>query len=577
MLLSWAAILAIGIYVYHPPKPLPESAPFDQFSAARADKILEMLVGDSIPHPAGSPQNEIVRNRIVSLLESFGYEVEIQSGTGEVVFQAKDRSPDQDFVVLHNIIARRAGTRSGKAIMLVSHYDSSPRGPGACDDGVGTAAILEIARMLALAPDPEHDVVFLITDGEEFGMLGARLFVDQNPIAKDIGIAINLEARGSAGPSCMFETSQMSRLLVPVFARSTRKKFASSLFYEIYKNLPNDTDFSVLRKHGILGYNFAFIGDVKNYHTPADNFENADRGSLQHHGENALGLVRELQSWDEFDRLFSADDRTSDDMREQTPVNEAVYFDVMGQWIVWWPSHWSRWLSYAAIIGFALSAWRFSRTNSDDENESKNAIGRLIAHLAFYLSAIVSVLVVGYLIQFAVRQDPRLSNPWPLQPVPILLGYWLAGFATVGALALTFSKWLHPRSMWNAFCVIWLILAVTSSVLATGASHLFIAPLIFTSAFAAIACWTGPRGLIATIVVTAIALGFLWLPMERLFYDAVGFKMPLVMMARIAMVSTTLLTLLSITNSRIRFAFAISMSVLAVGSFVAAIFLNGIG
>ena len=167
-----------------------------------------------------------------------------------------------------------------------------------------------------------------------------------------------------------------------------------------------------------------------------------------------------------------------------------------------------------------------------------------------------------------------MSNPWPRQPVPILLGYWFAGFAIVGALALAFSKWLNPNSAWYALCVIWLLLALVCSVMATGASHLFIAPMIAATGFSLISCWSGQRGLVATIVFTAFVVGVIWLPMERLFYDAVGFKMALIMLLRISMLSAVLLGPLALSSNRIKFSFAITTSVLAVASFVAAVFLN---
>ena len=316
-LIGWAVIVGLSFISYRPVQPLPDSIAADQFSAARADKFLKELVGDSIPHPAGSPQNVVVRNRIVSLLQSFGYSVEIQSGTGNVPAKLKDRSPDKDEVDLHNIIAvRRADPKktrpASKPIMLVSHYDSVPFGPGASDDGVATAAVLEIARMFSTEPAPDRDIVFLITDGEEFGLLGAKLFVDEHPLARKIGLAINLEARGTTGPSCMFETSRLSRQLIPIFARANQKKFASSLFIEIYKRMPRDTDFSVFKRAGILGYNFAFIGDVKNYHTTADNYENVDQGSLQHHGDNAIGLLRELLVAPETDLLMESETESAE-------------------------------------------------------------------------------------------------------------------------------------------------------------------------------------------------------------------------------------------------------------------------
>ena len=573
VLFVWVLIVGLSVLAYRPPEPRPASIPPNQFSAIRAESILQALVGDAIPHPAGSPQNKVVRGRIVSLLQSFGYEVEIQSRDSPVAEWARDRSANKERVELHNIIAKRTGTKPGKAVMLVSHYDSVAAGPGASDDGVGTAALLEVARMIALEPDPKHDIVFLITDGEELGMLGAKLFANEHKLAKQIGIAINLEARGTIGPSCMFETSRMSRMLIPVFAGSNTKQFASSLFYEVYKKMPNDTDFSVFKKNGILGFNFAFMGNVRNYHTAADNFENADRGSLQHHGDNAIGLIRELQQWEEWDELVASNERTAA-LDSESTANEAVYFDVFGKWIVWWPGNWSIWLSFVAFSMFAVSSWQFQRAGRAAEAPTDNYAVGLALHFVFLLLTFVSVFAVGYLIQLGVRQDPRLSNPWPLQPVPVLLGFWFAGVAIVCAMSLTFSKWLIPLAVWNATCMVWLLLASASSVMVTGASHLFVAPIFVATGLSLLGCGTGRRGLIAAMVLTPIAVGFIWLPMERLFYDAVGFKMPLVMLFRISMLSALLLGPLALAGNRVRFAFAILMSILSVGSFVIAILFN---
>ena len=46
-----------------------------------------------------------------------------------------------------NVIAIKPGSEGKNAVMLTAHYDSGWTGPGAADDGAGTAAVLEIARM----------------------------------------------------------------------------------------------------------------------------------------------------------------------------------------------------------------------------------------------------------------------------------------------------------------------------------------------------------------------------------------------------------------------------------------------
>ena len=56
------------------------------------------------------------------------------------------------------------GTAQGRHVLAVAHYDSSPVGPGAADDGIGVAALLETAaqlRRMRLA----RPVTFLINEG----------------------------------------------------------------------------------------------------------------------------------------------------------------------------------------------------------------------------------------------------------------------------------------------------------------------------------------------------------------------------------------------------------------------------
>ena len=183
---------------------------------------------------------------------------------------------------------------TGKAIIMLAHYDSVPAGPGASDDGAGVGAMLEIARALKAGPAPRHPVIFLLDEGEEAGLLGAVAFVEQSPWAHEVGAAVNLEARGTSGPSLMFETGSHSLWLMPLFARAVPRPLANSLYYAVYRRLPNDTDFSVFRKHGFDGFNFAFIGGVTRYHTPLDNLRHLDPRSLESQGEHALGLVRAL-------------------------------------------------------------------------------------------------------------------------------------------------------------------------------------------------------------------------------------------------------------------------------------------
>ena len=174
--------------------------------------------------------------------------------------------------------------------MLLTHYDSNPHSSlGASDAGSGVVTILEGVRaFLAKNKQPKNDIIILISDAEELGLLGAKAFVDAHNWAKDVGLILNFEARGSGGPSYMLmETNgKNSKLLSEFLKAKPNFPAANSLMYSIYKMLPNDTDLTVFREDAdINGFNFAFIGDHFDYHTAQDSYERLDRETLLHQAD----------------------------------------------------------------------------------------------------------------------------------------------------------------------------------------------------------------------------------------------------------------------------------------------------
>ncbi|TMB03934.1 MAG: M20/M25/M40 family metallo-hydrolase [Deltaproteobacteria bacterium] len=232
---------------YRPPPARPADAPAQEFSASRAREVLRGLVGDGEPHPTGSPAGARVRQRVVAELERLGYQPRTQEAfaCGAVGICAR----------VTNVIARLDGQRAGKGVLLSVHYDSVPAGPGASDDGAGVSAALEIARALKAGPPPERPVLLLVNEGEEDDLLGAEAFVAGDPAAKEVGAVVNLEARGTTGASLMFETSDRSGWIVDLFAKSVPRPASNSIYYTIYKMLPNDTDLTVYKRSGLAGLN----------------------------------------------------------------------------------------------------------------------------------------------------------------------------------------------------------------------------------------------------------------------------------------------------------------------------------
>ncbi len=234
-------------------------------------------------HYVGSEAHKNVQNYIVNEFTKLGLQPEIQTQTAINKKWIAGTTTE-------NILVRIKGTTPGKALLLLTHYDSNPHSSlGASDAGSGVVTILEgIRAFLAKDQLPKNDIIILISDAEELGLLGAQAFVDNHPWAKDVGLVLNFEARGSGGPSYMLmETNgKNSKLLTEFLNAKPNYPVANSLMYSIYKKLPNDTDLTVFRQDAnINGFNFAFIDDHFDYHTAQDSYERLDRETLLHQAD----------------------------------------------------------------------------------------------------------------------------------------------------------------------------------------------------------------------------------------------------------------------------------------------------
>lgn len=269
-------------------------------------KLFEHVVNMTAqPHPIGTPANKEVRDYIVAQFESMGLKTEIQKAT--VIDQYWRARAGANSMVAHveNIIARLPGSGTGdnqdaSDLVLMAHYDSRENALGAGDDISGTASILEVARIMSQGPKPVHDVVFLITDGEEIGLMGAQGFFGQHAAAKQVGLVLNFEARGSSGAPSMFETSNNNAWLIEHIKTAIPDLIGDSLTYEVYRRMPNDTDLSISKTEDIRGLNFAFAKSLVDYHAMTDSSENLDKKSLGVMANYALDATRyfaNLEQW----------------------------------------------------------------------------------------------------------------------------------------------------------------------------------------------------------------------------------------------------------------------------------------
>jgi hypothetical protein len=445
-----AAIFVISLLAMRPPAAKPASAPATEFSAGRALDVLKRLVGSGVPHPVGSAADDEVRARILSELTSLGYEPQVQTA-----FACDEYA---DCATVNNVVVRVPGAEAGPAVLLAAHYDSVAAGPGAFDDGAGTAVVLEVARALKSLPAQRRTIILLIDEGEEAGLLGAHAFVDQHPWAKEVRAAVNVDARGTSGSSLMFETGAANAWAVHLYKKSVKRPATSSIFYTAYKQIPNDTDFTVFRAAGYEGLNFAVIGSVIRYHTPLDNFENATASSLQHQGDNALESVLAMANAD----------------IASPPAGEAVFFDVFERWTVSWSARWTVPLGlFAAVLMLFQIGWMIwiKRLSASEY---------LWGMLEWLVILVVTGLVAFILVRLIHRVGATPVN-WIAHPIPLLAAIWSLPVAVVVTHSMLFSRRAAFWGSWAGVWTWWAVLGVVVAWLANGVSYVLIAPTLIAA------------------------------------------------------------------------------------------------
>jgi len=331
-----AAIWLLSVHGPSRPAALGLDAPASEFSAARAGAALDRVLGPEVPHPAGSAQNAVLRERLIGELQAMGLSPRTETRASCWSNPRWDNIPCG--TVTNVITGVTPG--AGKQVLLMAHYDSVAAGPGGCDDGCGVATLLEAIRALkARGANGNHPIVAVFTDGEEPGLLGAAAYFREPLNRAKAGVVINVDDRGNRGTSYLFQTSPGDGRLVDLYARVTPHVATSSLYGEIFKHLPNDTDMTTVLRAGLTGYNFAMIGDVAQYHTPLDRRENIEPAGLQQHGEAVTALAQALSDTD-YDTLKGSD---------------SIYLDVLGRWLPRLPKSWALPLSLGCFVLIALA------------------------------------------------------------------------------------------------------------------------------------------------------------------------------------------------------------------------------
>lgn len=456
------------------PPPVPAASEFD---VDRALARLQRILGDERPHPVDSAANDAVRARLIAEIEALGHEPEVRD---DFSCRASARWKAMACARVRNIVFR-AGPPEGDAALIASHYDSVPAGPGAADDGAGVAAALEIAALLSRRP-PAKAVIFLISDGEEQGLLGAASFVRKDELAHDVAAVINMEARGVAGPAVLFETGDPNGRELGAYRR-VRDPFGNSLAGEIYKRMPNDTDMSEFLKLRPDALNLAFAGRVELYHTPKDDLQHLDRRSLAHLGASALASLKGYLA-------ARPQDQTAKEPR-------TIYADIAGKALLLLP----QWAGIAmTVLGLGAAALTFAR--GEGPTPVRSSLAPFAAMIVAGLVAFGAMSVVD-----AVRKE---ASFWSAHPEWTRAVIYLSGLFG-GAMAMAFAGEADRNRVLSASWFAFALVGAVACSLAPGAAILTGVPagLFFCAALASL----GAPRLFAPLSLIALAAALiLWLP-----------------------------------------------------------------
>tara|TARA_R110001632_G_scaffold19898_1_gene59804 strand:- start:4067 stop:6364 length:2298 start_codon:yes stop_codon:yes gene_type:complete len=530
-IISFLIVIFAALWGFYDSSPSSVKSPKSStdFSVEKALSHLKEISKES--HHVGTEAHKTVQNYIVSELQKLGLEPTIQTQT---IVNKKWFAG----TTVENIIVKIDGSETGKSLLLLSHYDSNPHSAlGASDAGSGVVTILEGLRAyLAKNQQPKNDIIILISDAEELGLLGAKAFVEYHPLAKNIGLVLNFEARGSGGPSYMLlETNGKNSKMITEFLKANPTYPASnSLLYSIYKKLPNDTDLTVFRENGdINGFNFAFIGDHFDYHTVQDSYERLDRTTLAHQADYLMNLLN----------YFS----DSDIENLQSDV-DLIYVNFPFVKLLTYPFSWV--MPLYIVAGVLLLILVFFGIASNKIKLNQLLIG--------FIPSILSLILCGGVSYYLWKLLLIIHPPYKDMLHGFTYnGYWyIIAFVCLNIWLLfliykKFTKKDNSTSLLIAPIVIWMIINFLIQEDFKGAGFLII-PVFIAEVILAISIFYKPSNKNFSVLFAVLSIPTIYIlaPLVKLFPVGLGLKMLFVSALFLALLFGLLLPVINASKSR---------------------------
>ena len=489
-----AGLLAYGVLTV----PTPKTADAEGFSSARVVKDIEVISKEhhSVAHPE---ERAAVREYLIGRLHQLGADT-VQVYSYDSLVGPKNRHVEYVFDA-HNIVADFAPLTASEykptELLFVAHYDSRYSQPfardtvwsyGAADDGYGVGVILEtVSQLLKNRSEWKQGVKVLFTDAEEVGMMGMTAIWENNrEVFENVGLMVNIEARGTWGPVLLFEACPGNEKVLDLYASTSKYPYTYSLTTVVYNFMPNFTDFTIV-KDSIPGLNFSNISDVNHYHTHLDNFSNISEKTIQHYGEQVLPLAQAYVTGEEYSDV-NAMKADKDAVNFTIPALGLFNFSKIGYTIL-------------SVVIFVLFLLLFGIEGVRGRIKATKVLAKSAAVLGFALVALIAgelvALVCGKIAgvafkPFGVMQGIGFDNAAMVVSVVLMILVSVAVYmsarakavrATSGSMRASASLNAAKNHAFNALygsLALVFILGVVA-LIALGENMMFLIPLAFAT------------------------------------------------------------------------------------------------
>ena len=489
-----AGLLAYGVLTV----PTPKTADAEGFSSARVVKDIEVISKEhhSVAHPE---VRAAVREYLIGRLHQLGADT-VQVYSYDSLVGPKNRHVEYVFDA-HNIVADFAPLTASEnkptELLFVAHYDSRYSQPfardtvwsyGAADDGYGVGVILEtVSQLLKNRSEWKQGVKVLFTDAEEVGMMGMTAIWENNrEVFENVGLMVNIEARGTWGPVLLFEACPGNEKVLDLYASTSKYPYTYSLTTVVYNFMPNFTDFTIV-KDSIPGLNFSNISDVNHYHTHLDNFSNISEKTIQHYGEQVLPLAQAYVTGEEYSDV-NAMKADKDAVNFTIPALGLFNFSKIGYTIL-------------SVVIFVLFLLLFGIEGVRGRIKATKVLAKSAAVLGFALVALIAgelvALVCGKIAgvafkPFGVMQGIGFDNAAMVVSVVLMILVSVAVYmsarakavrATSGSMRASASLNAAKNHAFNALygsLALVFILGVVA-LIALGENMMFLIPLAFAT------------------------------------------------------------------------------------------------